>query len=781
MTTRFDRFLRCGLGGIVALLLSLMAAPAAAWFEVPERARDEGAVHEGEPRVQTELLTDVEQVAPGESIRVAVAFSMDGGWHIYWENPGDAGVPTDIEWQAEDVEFGPLKWSAPELFTESDSMTVFGYDGRIVLFSEATVADDARESIELTARVDYLACDNACMPGEARLERTIPVEEETKPADSEVLSALDTYNARVPRPASEYGLDVEVAYSQTPLRPGDTVEAALAIEACGEAEDTCAGWEPVWQSRTHAFVTDDVSRAEVDVEDVREHPEATTGWIYRLSGEMRRANSSSKDVLSGVLRFRNGDGTTVPVYIEEPLPYAGTGADVRPRDPPLLDVSTASVASAGGSEGEGSTSSTGSPLGLGWALAMAFLGGAILNLMPCVFPVLALKVSSFNRVVRESPQSILSHGAAYTAGIVGSLLSLGLVVVGLRMAGHQVGWGFQFQHPAFPAVLSVVVVLFAMNLFGVFDVGVEAGGLSQSTQEASGLKRSVGEGILAVVLATPCSAPFLGTAVGFAFAGNAFTILAIFATLGLGLAAPFVLLTLMPGWADLLPKPGDWMTHLKHVLGFALTGTAVWLLWIVGRQAGVDAMARVLGLLIVAGLVAWTYGRVQNSDSSLRKWGMTGLAVAVLVGAGTWVFPLDTGDAKTTKPSADGRDTSSAIDWEPWSREAIQRHLEAGRPVFVDFTADWCLTCKVNEENAITAPSVLEAVDRHDVAMLKADWTDGSERIRKELARHGKAGVPMYLVYSPATPKEPSLLPEVLTADRLVEAFGDAATGGDDE
>jgi thiol:disulfide interchange protein DsbD len=764
---------------LVVVSLGVFATPAFGWFEVPEKARESGAVHEGKPRVDARLITDARQVAPGETFRVGVAFSMESDWHIYWQNPGDAGVPTDIEWGGDEVSFGPLKWSAPKRFTESGGdLTVFGYEDRVILFSEAKVDDGASGQIEVTAAADYLACRSACMPGEARLQRTIPVGAETVRAESDVLSALDRYDARVPRPASEYGLESEVAYSEKPLAHETDVEAALAIEACGEAENQCADWKPVWESRPHAFVPDEVSGAEVRVDEVREHPDAETGWVYHLSGTVRSADENIKEQLSGVVRFENADGTTIPVHVQEPLPIAEPGQEPEATDAELLEVSTPTIsASVGKSTGGGGG---GGPPSLVWILLMAFAGGAILNLMPCVFPVLALKVTSFNRTVRESRGNILAHGAAYTGGIVGSLLALGGVVIGLRVAGHQVGWGFQFQHPAFPAGLAAVVTLFALNLFGLFDVNLQSGGLQESTEEASGLRRSVGEGVLAVVLATPCSAPFLGTAVGFAFASNAFTILAVFATLGLGLAAPFVVLTLMPGWAKVLPKPGAWMGHLKHFLGFALVGTAGWLVWLVGRQAGVDAMASVLGLLIVVGLAAWIFGLVQYGSSTLRKWGWTAAAGMLVVGTAGWVFPLESGQAESSSRAAAASEQKSAVDWQKWSREAVHTHLDEGRPVFVDFTADWCLTCQVNEQNAITASSVLEAVDEHDVAMLKADWTDGSERIRKELQRHGRAGVPMYLVYSPDAPQDPELLPELLTTDHLTEAFEKAA-GGDDE
>ena len=766
--------------GLLAMGVVLgVASPAAAWFEVPESARAEGALHDGDERVETWLLVDAEQVAPGDTVRVAVAVSMDQGWHIYWKNPGDAGVPTDIRWRSDQMSFGPLKWSAPELFSESGGeLTVFGYADRVLLFSEAKVSEEASGGVTVSAKIDYLACSNACMPGHSRLTRTIPVGGTTERTDSKVLAALDKYSGRVPQRARDYGLETEITYGRKPLAPGEEFEAALEVVACGEATESCADWRPIWSDRTHAFITDEVSRADVEVADVRQHPDAELGWVYHLEGTVREETSGTKELLSGVVRFRDAGGTAIPIFVREALPFSRRSDGATEVDSPMLSLQTPSVKSAAGSEAASGSGAGGggSPISLGWALLMAFVGGVILNLMPCVFPVLALKVTSFTRVVRESRTGILAHGAAYTGGVVGSMLALASVVIGLRAAGTQVGWGFQFQQPAFPAILSGVVVLFALSLFDVYDVNVQATDLSQSTQQKSGVRRSIGEGILAVVLATPCSAPFLGTAVGFAFTGSALTIIAVFATLGLGLAAPFVALTLVPGWAKLLPDPGDWMKYLKEFLGFALFATAAWLLWLVGRQAGVDAMARVLGLLLVVALGAWVFGAVQYSGSALRKWGLTAATVVSIVGAGSFVFPIEPAAEEATREAEAGGE----IDWKEWSREAVREQLEQGRAVFVDFTADWCLTCKVNERNAINAASVVETAREENVVMLKADWTNGGEEIRRELQRHGKAGVPMYLVYSPDAPDEPVVLPEVLSADRLVGAFERAAKGNDE-
>jgi thiol:disulfide interchange protein DsbD len=376
-------------------------------------------------------------------------------------------------------------------------------------------------------------------------------------------------------------------------------------------------------------------------------------------------------------------------------------------------------------------------------------------------------------MVHKSRRTILSHGAAYTGGIVGSMLALGLVVVGLRTAGKQVGWGFQFQEPLFIVALCAVLVLFALNLFGVFEVSVAATDLADKAEQSHGLRRSFMEGILAVVLATPCSAPFLGTAVGFALASSAATILTVFAVLGLGLAAPFVVLTLSPGWAKVLPKPGNWMNVLKQLLGFALLGTVIWLFWVLGNVVGANGLVQLLIFLSVLSLGAWFFGQVQYKYEGIMKAGVAALALAVV--AGTGVYVLDFEASRAAMASEQPRKAAEGeIDWQPWTEEAVQAELAKGRVVLVDFTADWCITCKVNERTILSSDEVKKAVADNNVAMFKADWTEPDERIRAKLSEFGKGGVPMYLVYHPDRAQNPKVLPEVLTKDIVISSLSDS-------
>ncbi|MFB6352004.1 MAG: protein-disulfide reductase DsbD family protein, partial [Bradymonadaceae bacterium] len=427
--------------------------------------------------------------------------------------------------------------------------------------------------------------------------------------------------------------------------------------------------------------------------------------------------------LSGVVWLKPTEGQPFAVRVDAPIPRGKSGAEVEQLDPTLLTVrekadspgseSTSSPEASAASADASSDSSPddrGGGMGFWRALLFAFLGGMILNLMPCVFPVLALKVTSFAELVHEDRSHKLFHGLAYTAGIVVSMMLLAGAVLGFRAAGTQVGWGFQFQNPVFPAVLAAVVVIFALNLFGVFEIQVESTDLADATKRASGLRRSAAEGVLAVVLATPCSAPFLGTAVGFALTAHPVTIVGIFAMIGLGLAAPFVIFVLVPGWSNVLPRPGNWMVHVKKILGFTLLGAAIWLTWIVGRTTGVGGMMQLLVLLAVAAFATWVYGVTQNAQGALPKFALL-LAALALVGTGYWAlqFPDAPDEAAAESTAAE----TGGIQWHKWTEKRVDTQLEKGRPVFVDFTADWCITCKANERTVLSTDRVICAMETH--------------------------------------------------------------------
>jgi len=410
-----------------------------------------------------------------------------------------------------------------------------------------------------------------------------------------------------------------------------------------------------------------------------------------------------------------------------------------------------------------------SGLPLARALLLALLGGVLLNLMPCVLPVLALKAFALADLAGKGRREVLAHGAGYVAGVLGAMLALASVVIALRAAGTAVGWGFQFQEPAYSLAIAALLVVLALNLFGVFEVAAPAG-LAYVGASASGASRSFFDGLLAVALATPCSAPFLGTAVGFALASSPGVTLAVFAALGVGLALPLACVAMIPGTARFLPRSGAWMGKLRTVLGFALLVSAAWLLWVFGRLAGIDALAAALGCLVALAFACWIFGTLQTAERSGR--GLV-LAVGVVLSAFLALRPLTQADAADLR----AREGTSVQD-STYSAEAVAAELRAGRPVFVEFTADWCLTCKANERLVLASDRVRRELERRHYAVLKADWTRRDEAIRLELARFGKAGVPLYVLWFPREPDAPRVLPELITVDGLVDALSLESANG---
>lgn len=779
------------------LLLALIGWSAMASADAVEENYAVDTVHDSDGRVASKLIFTAVEVAPGDTFRVGVAFEIDPSWYIYWQNPGDAGIPTDIQWSGEGVSFGPLEWAAPSTFLTEDQAS-YGYNDHVVLYSEATVDDDASGEITIDATIDYLACNDLCLPGYAELSRSIKVGEETISADERTCALMQESKARVPQRATDLDLQTRAHFSTSAVE--DSADIVLEIIACDADADACEN-DLRFADEDDArklFVADGYSAMDLDVQEIRTHPRAKKGWIVHLEGALRDPRPLKNASISGVAMLEGDDGEAYPAYIREHFDLADEEtAAVAQELPAWADegevIATRGSSSEDGADTELSEASddaeaahddaaatpgislddedeeSSAPPNILWIILMAFLGGIILNLMPCVFPVLALKISSFATLAHESRKEVIRHGTAYTSGIMVTMWALAAAVIGLRLTGTQVGWGFQFQQPGFLAALIVILVLFSMNLFGVFEIAVSPQRLTNTAHEATGTKRSFFEGVLAVVLATPCSAPFLGAAVGFALSGSIATIVAVFTAMALGLAAPLVLLTLVPGWAKLLPQPGNWMVNLKTFLGFALMGSAVWILWLLGRAAGVDAMAAMMMFSGLLALAVWFYGLVQFQGHGRKKTLGIGLAIVVSIVGAYLTFPLPI--STTSGAMAAVEDT----EWKEWSEEGVQEALANGQPVFVDFTADWCLTCKVNKKNAINTPRTAQAIAEHNVATFRADWTHEDEDIRAKLAEFNRAGIPFYLVYSPENPDQPWTLSEIITEKTLINAFKRAA------
>jgi thiol:disulfide interchange protein DsbD len=699
------------------------------------------------------LLADHVRAAPGAPIRVGVLFDLDRGWHLYWRNPGQSGLATQVEWRLDGGEVGGLAWPAPEAFVESDGLlTTYGYADQVLLAAPATFAAGERGPRTLRAVADFLVCEVQCVPGRVELERAIEVGDAPLAADADVRALFERYAARVPRVPEALGLRAEALYSQSAIRPGDEFRAAVAISCAPDVD--CGALAPDGAEGRDWFVPDRIPTLALRVTGSRPHPFAASGFLVTLAGVAGRDDPGADQRLAGVVALR-ARGSAARVEVDLPLARARVGEAVTRLDSPWLEP----LAAAGGA------------LGLLQVLLLALAGGVVLNAMPCVLPVLALKVFGLASLGAHGRRQVRLHGFAYATGVVVSMLALAAVVAGLRAIGTLVGWGFQLQEPRFVAAIGAVLVAFAANLFGAFELGFDATRAANVGAQATGARRSFFEGLLAVVLATPCTAPFLGTAVGFAFAASAPVIFAVFAAIGIGLAAPYLAVTLVPGAERFLPRPGAWMVHVRRLLGFALLGTVAWLCWILGRSLGADAMALLLAFLLAVALASWLFGALQSARAGLGARG-AGLAFVALGAAALFALPLE---AVSSGPAAE---PTSSLDFQRFDPPAIAAELDAGRPVFVYFTADWCLTCKVNERLVLADARVRAEIERLRVAAFKADWTRRDERIRAELARFGRAGVPLYLVYSPRRPAEPVLLPELLTVDLVVEALRAAAPDG---
>jgi len=413
--------------------------------------------------------------------------------------------------------------------------------------------------------------------------------------------------------------------------------------------------------------------------------------------------------------------------------------------------------------------------GLWTYLLFGLIGGFILNLMPCVLPVISLKIFGFMRQAGDSRANILKHGLAFTAGIFLWFLGLAAVIIALKSAGSEVTWAFQFQNPWFNYVIGSVVFVFALNLFGVFEI-VLPGRATQGMAEAGGhggLAGSFAQGILATLLATPCTAPFLGTALGFAFSQTSAVIAAMFAAIAAGMAFPYLLLSAQPGWMKYLPKPGAWMERLKQFMGFPLLATLLWLLYVIGQQRGTEAVIWAAATYLCLGLAAWLYGAFLGPVSSTRAKTLAtlGILLSLLLGLGYFTGNLFARSA-AMMPDKSAATPTDGIPWVSFSEAELQRLLAEGRPVFLDFTADWCITCKFNLRTAIDTKAVREAFEKLGIVPMLADWTNSNPEITRKLAQFDRVGVPFYLFYAPGRADDPVILPELLTEQILLRAIG---------
>ncbi len=720
--------------------------------------------------VRARFLTEQQVVEPGSTVRVGLHLTQRPGWHTYWLSPGDIGLPTQIRWTLPPGwSVGPHRYPTPQRF-EAEGLVSYGYDDQVLLIADLQVPTDASGVVELRADAEWLVCKTSCIPGKASLTLPLEVGPEARPAPWAPL--FSHYAAQHPKTPEALGLKAELVLDPTAVAPLAPFRAAIVL----------SGPEPL-QPDTSRFVFAPIVGDGWMLESL-ELGQHEGALIARLSGETLLDEAPESDRIGGLFLLEH-DGAPTAVLVEEPLPW-GEG---RPADPhpalastltpiPSLDAPEPPAPPDSPDRGEASSNlASASSSGLLANLFFAFVGGLILNIMPCVLPVLTLKLYSLVEQTDVTAREQRTAGLAYTAGILVSFLALGVAVLLARSTfGANVGWGFQFQYPPYVAALATVVFAFGLSLFGVFEIPA----VGTSTASEAGMKEGpVGyffTGVFATLLATPCSAPILGTATAFTLSASAPALLAIYLTIGLGLAAPFILIAFVPALYKFLPRPGAWMETFKELLGFTLMATALWLLHVLGAQIGMDRLLSFLVFLAFVGLGCWVFGRFGGVAAPLQRQLVAGLAGLVIASAGGWLY-IDLAFAEeeceqlASTVTADELDYTDHIPWQPFSEARVQ--ALAGSTIFIDFTAEWCLTCKVNEKTVLETAAVRTAMASHRVVPLKADWTRQDPTITAWLARYGKAGVPFYLVIPPKG--DPIPLGEVITPSSVIAALEKAA------
>lgn len=663
---------------------------------------------------------------PGESTDIAIRTSLADGWHTYWLNPGDSGEPPIISFDlpagatAQKERFPtPHKLPYPPLMT-------YGYKDDFTLLTAIKVPEDwpAGTPMRVPVRIDWLVCEAICIPEGGTTEIVIETGPDTEPDSTVAFTFVQ----------AEWALPEESNAAATYSRGGDIIYLSVPL---GEADD--ATFFPL-------------ARGVIDNTAEQTAVAAADGNGMTLA--LATGNTPLDGILRGVLKTGSkaywitaeGDPDDVPVSV--------AAAPVTPvAAPPSLPPSaTASFGAAFSSEA-----------GVLRAVLFAFLGGLILNLMPCVFPVLALKALGLVSHADAPFGRRVVIGLAYTSGILTSFAILAGVLLSLKAAGVAVGWGFQLQSPVFVAVVAAVIFLVGLNLSGVFEVGL---GLTRlgGTGPQDGVAGSFATGVLATVVATPCSAPFMAVAIGTALMASTPVALMVFAAMGLGLALPFVLLALLPGLARIMPKPGVWMVRLKQVLAFPLYATVAWLIWVAAQLVGVDALLGLLMALVLVGFAAYLFGLSQRGAGRSHKVA-SGLAVASIAAAFFVAWPAATGQAPV------GVSAAVAGASEPYSPGRLQSLEAQGRPVFLNVTAAWCISCKVNERVVFDSAGFQSLIGESGITYMTADWTRRDPDVTSLMERFGRAGVPLY-VYFPQG-RAPEILPQILTLSMLETAFSE--------
>lgn len=697
---------------IALAALSVAASPASAEVASAWAEEEQTAVR---------LIVDRDGLGETGTVRAGLEFRMQPGWKVYWRSPGDAGFPPQPDFSGStNTEVGPLAWPVPSRFAVLGLQTL-GYEDRVVLPFDLSAQQSDRPAW-VAATINYLTCKDVCIPYTAEIDVKIPA---GGGAPTGLAHAISQFDAQVPRSAASARLDVTDMWTEA---SNDAVH--LVVRSTSEipfrSPDLYFEGQPdLGFGEPQTTLTDDGRNATLRV--------AVTGY--------RGTPAEAAEAL---------DGTPLTLTVVDGRRAAEIDATVgapRPFDSSAVIKSSAA------------------PVGQSilLMLAFAFLGGLILNLMPCVLPVLSIKFLSLVKHGGGAPTAARVSFIASAAGIVFAFMLLAAALIGIKATGASIGWGIQFQQPWFLIAMALLVTLFACNLWGFFEVRLPGvlGSLGHKGSQGTGVGGSFLQGMFATLLATPCSAPFLGTAVGFALARGSVEIAAIFLFLGLGLAAPYLLIAAVPSLATRLPAPGPWMMKLKIVLGFALAATAIWLLSVIAAAAGMLPAIVVGGVLIA--ICLWLGPVVRTVPEIARATPIVLLFATVGAISGAYV-----GDSRNALTVADTQ--AGKIAWAPFDRASLESLTAAGKIVFVDVTADWCITCQVNKRLVMEQGRILELLNSPDIVAMQADWTRPNPEIAAYLASFDRYGIPFNAIYGPSAPNGVPL-PELLTEEIVLGGF----------
>jgi thiol:disulfide interchange protein len=676
--------------------------------------------------VKAQLVSEVSAISPGQSFNVALEFTIRDGWHTYWRNPGDSGQATTLKWQLPPgFTAGDIVWTQPHRF-EIPPLVNYGYAKHAVHLVNITAPKDLAVGapVVLSAKAGWLVCSDVCIPEDGDLQLKLPVTAQPGGADPAAAALFAQARSEVPGPQPA-ATSARIEHGQLVLALGKEWGATLP------------------QIKSLAFFPYDEGGIEYAAPQTLIRNKDEVALAMKLGDQ-----PPNKGTVRGVLVATEQSGNdTVTVPLEIAASFAAAG--VFPK--------------AAEASGEPAT-----PVAI--LLLLAILGGLILNLMPCVFPVLSIKAMGLVEQAKKHPAAVRTKGLVFAAGVISSMLCLAAVLLVLRAGGEQIGWGFQLQSPLFVTLLVYLLFAVGLNLSGVFEVGGGLAGVGDGLTQGDSYRASFFTGVLTTLVATPCTAPYMAFAVGAALTQPAAVALCIFAALGLGLALPYLLLSFAPWMRRALPKPGAWMDTLKQLFAFPIYASAAWLLWVLAQQTSSFGLGAALAGAIFIALAAWAYQRSKSSSAGGRVAALATATLAVLIAVALPVHFADVAAAAGT--SAGG--TRTAGEWQPYDAVEVAKLNSAGRPLLVNFTASWCLTCLVNERNAFADSAVQEIFRSKGVTLMKGDWTNRDPAITKALASFGRAGVPLYLVYnSKPGSREPVVLPQLLTASIVQSAFAD--------